>query len=75
MFVIIICYKLLIRTLCGRPLFASSLLSIVHILLDQTRHDEIRILGCEALFDFVNNQVGLGMFFLCQFVAEFLKVN
>ncbi|PON74225.1 Coatomer beta subunit [Parasponia andersonii] len=37
-------------------LFASSLLSIVHILLDQTLHDELRILGCQALFDFVNNQ-------------------
>ncbi|CAI0404584.1 unnamed protein product [Linum tenue] len=40
-----------------RPLFASSLLGIVHILLDQTRHNEIRKLGCHALFDFVNNQI------------------
>lgn len=49
--------------ICGRPLFASSLLSLIHILLDQTRHDDIRILGCQALFDFVNNQVWVVYFF------------
>ncbi|KAF4360994.1 hypothetical protein F8388_016803 [Cannabis sativa] len=37
-------------------LFASSLLGIVHILLDQTLHDDLRILGCNTLFEFVNNQ-------------------
>ncbi|WCJ33474.1 ARM repeat superfamily protein [Euphorbia peplus] len=38
------------------PLFASSLLSIVHTLFDQTRQDELQVIGCETLFDFVNNQ-------------------
>ncbi|KAK6151298.1 hypothetical protein DH2020_013933 [Rehmannia glutinosa] len=38
------------------PLFANSLLSIMHILLDQTSQDEMLIIGCQSLFDFVNNQ-------------------
>ncbi|BAT85267.1 hypothetical protein LR48_Vigan03g216400 [Vigna angularis] len=38
------------------PLFANSLLSIIHTLLDQSRQDEMIIIGCQVLFDFVNNQ-------------------
>ncbi|PIA29757.1 hypothetical protein AQUCO_05800089v1 [Aquilegia coerulea] len=38
------------------PLFASSLLSIVRTLLEQTRQDEMRILGCETLVEFIKSQ-------------------
>ncbi|XWS35528.1 hypothetical protein CRYUN_Cryun20dG0004900 [Craigia yunnanensis] len=48
--------KLMISCKDQMPLFASSFLSIIQILLDQTRMDDTRVLGCEALFVFVNNQ-------------------
>ncbi|KAG8391231.1 hypothetical protein BUALT_Bualt01G0166300 [Buddleja alternifolia] len=48
--------KLIISCQQQMPLFAGSFLSIIHILLDQTRHDEMRVTGCQALFDFINNQ-------------------
>jgi len=40
-----------------RPLFASSLLGIIRTLLEQTRADEVRILGCNTLVDFIIFQV------------------
>ncbi|OVA04592.1 hypothetical protein BVC80_1713g22 [Macleaya cordata] len=55
--VLFIYRKLLSSCKDQMPLFASSLLSIVRILLDQTRQDEMRILGCHTLVDFINYQV------------------
>ncbi|TQE03402.1 hypothetical protein C1H46_010967 [Malus baccata] len=51
-------YKQMLTEIFPRPpLFASGVLGIVQILLDQTRHDEIRLLGCLTLIEFINNQV------------------
>ncbi|KAL2225947.1 uncharacterized protein LOC105159750 isoform X2 [Sesamum indicum] len=38
------------------PLFANSVMTIIQTLLDQANQDEMLIIGCESLFDFVNNQ-------------------
>ncbi|KAL2642862.1 hypothetical protein R1flu_010449 [Riccia fluitans] len=38
------------------PLFATSLLNIVRVLLEQGRQDPMRILGCLSIVDFVSNQ-------------------
>lgn len=54
-----------------RSLFSSSYLGLIHILLDQTRYDEMRILGCEALYDFVTNQVHNS----CQFYLFYSTQN
>ncbi|GER25875.1 EFR3-like protein [Striga asiatica] len=55
---IILCIyrKLLVSCKEQMPLFANSVLTIMNTLLDQTNKDEMLTIGCESLFDFVNNQ-------------------
>ncbi|KAJ6968139.1 hypothetical protein NC653_036168 [Populus alba x Populus x berolinensis] len=48
--------KLLVTCKEQMTLFASSLLGIINTLMDQTRQDDIQVIGCKTLFDFVNNQ-------------------
>ncbi|KAE8717573.1 putative serine/threonine-protein kinase GCN2-like [Hibiscus syriacus] len=64
--VVLCVYKKMISTCKEQmPLFASSLLEIIQTLLEQTRLDEMQIIGCNALAEFINNQMdGTYMFHL-----------
>ncbi|XP_073526125.1 uncharacterized protein [Phyllobates terribilis] len=60
------------------PLFANSLLGTIRTLLEQTPHEEIQVLGCSALAEFINCQVDSSYMFnlegvipkLCQLAQE-----
>ncbi|XP_010457707.1 PREDICTED: uncharacterized protein LOC104763859 [Camelina sativa] len=60
------------------PLFSCSLLSIVRTLLEQTRQEEVQILGCNTLVDFISLQTENSHMFnleglipkLCQLAQE-----
>lgn len=60
------------------PLFASSLLVVVRTLLQQARHEEMQILGCNILVDFIKAQMDSTYMFnleglipkLCQLAQE-----
>ncbi|KAF2558310.1 hypothetical protein F2Q68_00012967 [Brassica cretica] len=60
------------------PLFSCSLLSIVRTLLEQTKEEEVQILGCNTLVDFISLQTENSHMFnleglipkLCQLAQE-----
>ncbi|KAL7097914.1 hypothetical protein ACP275_10G173100 [Erythranthe tilingii] len=67
--------KLLVSCREQMPLFANSVMTIMQTLLDQANQDEMLIIGCESLFEFVNNQNdGTYMFNLDGFVPKLCQM-
>lgn len=57
------------------PLFANSLLGIIRTLLEQTRADEMQILGCNTLVEFIDCQTdGTYMFNLEGFIPKLCQL-
>ncbi|TYG55113.1 hypothetical protein ES288_D09G245700v1 [Gossypium darwinii] len=77
---VILCVYTKLLSTCKEQmaLFASSLLGIIQTLLEQTRLDEMLIIGCDALAEFVNSQMDSTHMFqleglipkLCQLAEE-----
>ncbi|KAL8494007.1 hypothetical protein ACS0TY_024982 [Phlomoides rotata] len=57
------------------PLFANSVITIMQTLLDQANQDDMLIIACQTLFDFVNNQKdGIYMFTLDGFIPKLCQM-
>ncbi|XP_020223321.1 protein EFR3 homolog A isoform X1 [Cajanus cajan] len=74
--VVLCIYRKLLSTCKGQmPLFANSLLGIIQTLLEQTRSDEMQILGCNTLVEFIDCQTdGTYMFNLEGFIPKLCQL-
>ncbi|KAA3454672.1 protein EFR3-like protein B isoform X2 [Gossypium australe] len=77
---VVLCVYTKLLSTCKEQMafFASSLLGVIQTLLEQTRLDEMLIIGCDALAEFVNSQMDSTHMFhleglipkLCQLAEE-----
>ncbi|KAF8097814.1 hypothetical protein N665_0280s0017 [Sinapis alba] len=67
--------RLLVTCKEQMPLFSSGFLRTVQALLDQTRQDEMQIVGCQSLFEIANNQMdGSSLFNLEGFLPKLCQL-